>query len=118
MSLRDFSRYLKKGNDIFEEFWGRGLTRYQACTLCELYENGGEAQRERLKEAAGVSDNSQFSDTVLRKLIEKGYMQRGKKGKDGRVKYSILPGGSNLVKEVMRETGYLSGESNQAVKPS
>jgi len=45
-------------------------------------------------------------------------MQRGKKGKDGRVKYSILPGGSNLVKEVMRETGYLSGESNQAVKPS
>ncbi len=108
MSSEDFSRSLKEGNKIFTAFGNRGLTRYQVCALFEVYESRGGTPRYQLKEATQVSNEGQFSGSVIMPLIKRGYIEKQEKQEgDKGAHFSMLPKGSQLVEAVMRETGYL-----------
>jgi DNA-binding MarR family transcriptional regulator len=114
MSFRDFSRYFRKGNKISRAFINKGVTPYQACALLKIYENRGGTPRDQLKGATQVSNEGQFSRSVIMPLIERGYIKRQEKQEgDKRAHFSMLPEGSELVEAVMEETGY----SNQTENP-
>lgn len=107
MGSEDFSTDFDKGYEILMAFRDHGrLTAHQARALMVLYKQR-ESSRVKLKEKVRVSNEGQFSISVIETLIRRGYIERQEKREGNKeAYYSILPEGSQLVEVVMRETGY------------